>query len=127
MQNAAKITTYNQFTQFTLGAKYTMEQAKHTPILPLHYEPTTGAIYDASGSDGRKRDDWICWMGPDEESKDRAEFIVRAANSHAELLEALEKMVHWYTHEPDGIGERLSKEKDFNAALDAISRAKGTE
>ena len=49
-----------------------------------------------------------------------AELIVKAVNNHEKLVSALETAIKWATENPDGVGERLQKDREMQTARELL-------
>ena len=95
-----------------------MEQTTHTPAFYARGNETNQQGYLCDESDPTGRTIAVLY-----DFKRDGEFLVRAANSHAELLEALENLMPLM--DDDGVMDTYSR--DFQFAAKAISRAKGDQ
>ena len=104
-------------------------EVKHTPG-PWYYRKTKidGITnYDVMAEDGEE-DPWFIAMvmksaNPDLSGKENAAFIVRACNSHYEMLEALRELyLDLVANDQDGLIEHV---EPMRKARDAIAKAEG--
>lgn len=59
-----------------------------------------------------------------------ANLIVRAVNSHAALVEALEKLIAWEDRRREralSVGAQIARSADYDSARAALAAAKGTK
>jgi hypothetical protein len=111
-----------------------MENNRHTPI-PWYIEGESGNPHEAYIIVGDKQGSTIAWTSNSfddssneeyisEEDTANAQFIIRACNSHDELLEALESVLSFDVDEAISAWEDPSQQA-LAMAHKAIAKAKG--
>jgi hypothetical protein len=108
-----------------------MKQLKHTPLpWKVYYAKNNGQLVLGTGEENGQaiqNHNGSFWRD-EKEAKANAEFVVKACNSHYELLEALESCERWFKLHSENVeltNGKYTQHPMLTMIQDTIAKAKG--